>query len=366
LPDTEDPTSRANAVSADGKVVVGTNFSSAGFQAFRWSAETGMVGLGFLPGLTDSEAFEVSANGDVIVGASSSPAGRAAFRWTAGTGMQFLSSAPANVVAAFARAVSADGSVVVGAGNGETGQEAFRWSTTGGMAGLGFISGATGSSIAEGVSADGSVVVGISSLEPPPNSNAFRWIAAAGMVGLPLLEGAQGGNAEAISADASVIVGNSNFVSAGPLVPQATKWTETSGAVGLGFLPGFTAGSIAFAVSGDGSIIVGTSESSDGAEAFLWNPNEGMRGLRDLLVSEGLGLSLVGWKLLTATGVSADGSVIVGRGINPGGSVEAFIASVGTTPPTPLPAVGSWGMIILGLVFVGAMARILRAPMSLV
>lgn len=364
LSGTTNPTSEANAVSADGKVVVGTNFSSAGHQAFRWLAETGMVGLGFLPDLTDSEAFGVSANGAVVVGVSSSPAGRAAYRWTSGTGMQFLSSTPGNVVAAFARAVSADGSVVVGAGDGETGQEAFRWSTTGGMAGLGFISGTTGSSIAEGVSANGSVVVGISSMEVPPNSNAFRWTAASGMVGLPVLEGAHDGNAEAVSGDGSVIVGNSNFVTAGPLVPQATRWTEASGAVGLGFLPGFTAGSMAFAVSTDGSVIVGNSTGPDGAEAFIWTPQDGMRSLRNVLVSEGLGSALIEWALSVATGVSADGSVIVGHGINPEGRREAFIASIATAPT--IPAVGSWGMIILGLVFMAAMAGILSAPRSLI
>src|SRR5436190_21050010 len=42
--------SRANAVSGDGSVVVGTSSSASGAQTFRWTAGGGMVGLGVLPG----------------------------------------------------------------------------------------------------------------------------------------------------------------------------------------------------------------------------------------------------------------------------------------------------------------------------
>jgi probable HAF family extracellular repeat protein len=37
-------------VSADGSVVVGYGNSDSGFQAFRWTEDAGMVGLGDLPG----------------------------------------------------------------------------------------------------------------------------------------------------------------------------------------------------------------------------------------------------------------------------------------------------------------------------
>lgn len=43
-------TARRLAVSANGRVVVGVSQSASGPQAFRWTAETGMVGLGDLPG----------------------------------------------------------------------------------------------------------------------------------------------------------------------------------------------------------------------------------------------------------------------------------------------------------------------------
>ena len=65
--------STAQDVSADGLVVVG--FSSSDFsaataaqaEAFRWTADEGMVGLGDLPGGGNgSEAADVSADGSVI------------------------------------------------------------------------------------------------------------------------------------------------------------------------------------------------------------------------------------------------------------------------------------------------------------
>ena len=42
--------SAAIGVSGDGHVVVGEGSSPQGREAFRWTAETGMIGLGDLPG----------------------------------------------------------------------------------------------------------------------------------------------------------------------------------------------------------------------------------------------------------------------------------------------------------------------------
>jgi len=76
--------SMAYAISADGSTVVGQ-----GGQAWRWSATTGMVGLGFLvPSLHYSATIAVNSNGSVIVGIGEPHGGGyQAFRWTATTGM---------------------------------------------------------------------------------------------------------------------------------------------------------------------------------------------------------------------------------------------------------------------------------------
>lgn len=74
---------------------------------------------------------------------------------------------------------------------------------------------------------------------------------------------------------------------------------------GLGYLLGGQNSSGATAVSPDGSVIVGHSESASGIEAFRWTSNGGMVGLGDLPGGEFYS---------SATGVSADGSVISGVG----------------------------------------------------
>jgi probable HAF family extracellular repeat protein len=82
LPGTEE--SIATAISADGNWVVGYS-TTAGSpdKAWRWSAFTGMLAIGDLPGGADfSFATGVSSDGSVVVGVSSSSLGQEAFSWT--------------------------------------------------------------------------------------------------------------------------------------------------------------------------------------------------------------------------------------------------------------------------------------------
>ena len=74
----------ANAVSADGSVVVGWADNAAWQRrAFRWTASGGMQDLGTLPGYDISYASGVSADGSVVVGWAWNAAGyKRAFRWT--------------------------------------------------------------------------------------------------------------------------------------------------------------------------------------------------------------------------------------------------------------------------------------------
>src|SRR5437660_10580757 len=74
---------------------------------------------------------------------------------------------------------------------------------------------------------------------------------------------------------------------------------------GLGDLPGGSGFSDARAVSPDGSVVVGGSNSSSGYEAFRWTQTGGMIGLGDLP-----GPPFYSY----AFGVSAYGSVVVGAG----------------------------------------------------
>jgi probable HAF family extracellular repeat protein len=127
-------------VSADGSIVTGTSDSPESpfaLQAFSWTAEEGMVGLGDLPGGDfSSEANDISADGTTIVGGSWSESGFEAFIWTADTGMFGLGDLPRGDFNSTALGVSADGSVVVGrsdSGSSHLPTDAMIWSADEGM-----------------------------------------------------------------------------------------------------------------------------------------------------------------------------------------------------------------------------------------
>jgi len=97
--------------------------------------------------------------------------------------------------------------------------------------------------------------------------------------------------------------------------------------IGLGALPDGGSQSFATAVSADGDVIVGYSNSDSGAEAFLWNSLLGMINFKDYLAVAGVD-GLTGWTLNRAWDVSDDGHTIVGYGTNPAGNQEAWIATM--------------------------------------
>ncbi len=95
---------------------------------------------------------------------------------------------------------------------------------------------------------------------------------------------------------------------------QAFRWSSQTGIVPLGNLGGTDSLAYASGVSADGNIVVGQSSSPAGPQAFRWTQATGMVGLGDL---PGGNFSS------EARGVSSDGSVIVGEADSAGGS-EAF------------------------------------------
>ena len=329
-----------SSVSADGSVIVGYGNSVNGnTEAVRWTQSGGTVGLGFLADdHHNSFPTDVSADGSVIVGGSyTTPSFPISpFRWTQETGMVGLGSYPDGWFGWYdlANGVSADGSVIVGRVDGYTNQ-AFRWTQSSGIVGLGDLAGGSFDSSATDVSADGSVIVGYGN--SVNGSEAFRWTQETGMVGLGTVpSGGSVGYSLNISADSTVIVGydhNANRT-------EAFRWTQETGIVGLGTLGSseINYGEIDIDTSADGSIIIGSSN----GQAFRWTQETGMVSLKETLIGEGLDVS--GWTLYSANAISADGFTIVGRGINPSGQYEEWVANLEPIPE-PLTILGSMAAI---------------------
>ena len=184
--------------------------------------------------------------------------------------------------------LSADGSVVVGGHDTPSQPEqAFRWQN-GSLAYLG-----SGTVTARDVSPDGATIVGRGA------SEAYRYQSGAVTYLGDLLGGATSSEAWAVNGDGSVVVGWGTSASG----TEAFRWAGGS-MQGLGDLDGGGFESQAQDVSQDGSIVIGWGTSASGHEAFRWENG----------VMAGLGL-LDGTYQTRARGISGDGSVIVGEAI---------------------------------------------------
>jgi probable HAF family extracellular repeat protein len=291
-----------------------TGFSNpVGFRVVRFQA------LGFLPGGSLSQCHGLSSDGSVVVGeADTSSNLRQAFRWASGA-MISVGDLPNGGGFSQAFGANADGSVVGWTENGDR-YEAFRWTAATGMMGLGYFPGGI-RSIATSTNADGSVIVGMATVGYSC-CQAFRWSGGI-MSGLGFLPGGTDSRAYAISADGLVIVGEGTD---GQTHTQAFRWTASNGIVGLGFLTTAASESHAYAVNGNGSVVVGSSNGG----AFRWTAITGMRSIQVLLTQASV--DLTGWTLFSATGVSADGQIIAGTGTDPGGHTQAWIASLPLPP----------------------------------
>lgn len=343
----KEPMSYASGLSADGQVVVGWTISPQGIEAFRW-VDGKMVGLGDLPGGEfSSRAYAVSNDGNVIVGTASTEiqtgpqkgdAQYVPIVWRNGRieelprlpGAQF-----GKGIGGRAFAVSGNGQVIVGLDGSLRSfkGEGFRYEDNLTKEIKPKISRYTNEdSVAWSVSYDGRVVVGgasttpgerdLSSFGQKPSSHASVWIDNKKLCFIDLPGGGENDMAFGVSGDGFVVVGcceSRNGIEAFRYVDGTT--------FALGDILGGYFGSMALAASENGDVIVGTGTSDQGEEAFCWTDALDMLSLQELLTHH-FGLNLDGWKLKEAVGISADGCIIVGTGINPYGYLEAWRAKL--------------------------------------
>ncbi|MCK0143031.1 hypothetical protein [Aliiroseovarius sp. F20344] len=274
------PRSVAYDASEDGSVVIGDMDLSGGggTRAFVWTQATGMVAAPPMLG-GNSEANAVSGNGRIIVGQMSSGAlPQRAFVWDRISGSVTDIGTLRTDLAGFARAngVNGDGSVVVGGAAASSAFHAFRWTQSGGMEDLGTIGGVNGFSEALAVSKDGTTVVGRSATPLPVDNRAFRWTRATGMQHLVAPDEAdrRETRATAVSEDGSYVAGFT--IGQSPKQFKAIRWDANGDGLYIGDLTTNNDGNArATGISDDGSIVVGmsTTDTSSNMRAFIWREN---------------------------------------------------------------------------------------------
>ncbi len=360
------PHSTARAVSADGSIVVGNaSYYARGYffggeysgPAFRWTEASGMVPL---PGGASS-AHGVTADGRTVVGWSYFGAVKEAVVWPATGGVKSLKeilvaqgvdlAAAGWTALTEARAISPDGRYVVGTGTRKGRTEAFLAEITiprvpveppppvvmmdATLTPLGDLPGRDFYSTAAGISADGKTVVGTS--QATNGNMAFRWTASGGMTALGDLFGL-GSHAAAISADAKTIVGWCDTKKTDYPYKKGFRWTSETGMMaisGAGRYPDFLSGD---SVSADGSTIVGQMRVPLDLHLAIvpgrWTFAEGVIDEKVYFGSVPR-TDLLGFNNsdVTASGVSADGKIIVGSGFR-------WTADAGRVSLTNLNALG--------------------------
>jgi uncharacterized membrane protein len=335
-------------------------------------------GLGFLPNGTGSSASAISADGKIIVGSATLPGGNRAFRYDVDSSVM-TDLIPGPNFGGDATAISSDGTIIAGNRDGEP----FVWSSAAGVRVL-TLSGAT-TGVVRGISGDGTIIVG----EAEDNRGSFsahpyRWtLSGASYVPAFLpniwkddrqedgLDGLGVGAASAATRTGEIVVGQhitelfaAEAISFSPLSNDASKlgtrgeafgisptgitvvgkrpvgtggtqfeafrWTAASGIQGLGDIGGGLLSSAGKDVSADGTLVVGFGTGAGGREAVVWQSNGQLRSIRQLLVDAGV--NMTGWTLTEAIAISDFGSMIIGTGVNPTGKTEAWMAVVAIPP----------------------------------
>jgi len=347
--------------SADGAVVTGNFVSSlstgsqAGFRDEVGSLPISSSDALALPGpFGRRRALGISPDGNFVAGTIGLPptiSDERAARWDASAGLtpqRFDDPIGVDVSLSVAEDAANDGTSVgwlraVGASS----IHAYRWLPDGSPRELSQLPNASFVfARAHGISQDATQIAGVARSDGIGENVAVRWTngVAENLGTLPAGLGSWGWD---LSLDGSTVVGWAG-VNAGT-AREAMRWVEAAGMTSLGALPDSQGLGEALAVSADGSIVGGFDTTALGEQAFLWDEQNGMRVVQQILIDLGLAADLSAWSLQRVTGLSADGRTLVGVGIDPSGVEKGWIATI------PEPATG--GLLLAGLLGLGLARR---------
>jgi len=306
--------SRVNAISADGQLVVGSLGSQMSIASFDGSSETN-----YDHNPTQDGSFNTIAPDNSFVVGSYNFAGHTHAVIFNG-GFIDLNSIPGGINTYATGVGQSDGNTyIVGAGyDGSNHFHAVVWINGTAPTQLSELSGGTDSFV-QAISHDGQFMVGYSNSGSHLGGLPTLWTGTSSVSQLALPSGGyDGGNAYAISGDNTTIVGQVSNSGAG--TATATKWRNGIPTV-LGTLLGDT-NSYALAVNGDGSVIVGETDT----RAFRYTQAGGMKDLNTLLTDAGVNMG--GITLTIATSISDDGTLIAVNS-NSQGYVVFYDAGIG-------------------------------------
>ncbi|HEB90645.1 MAG TPA: hypothetical protein ENI85_13820 [Deltaproteobacteria bacterium] len=218
--------------------------------------------------------------------------------------------------------VSADGRRLVVTGNSGVSEEASVWTDLQSPIPLSDVSNGLALVRAAAISGDGRTAVGLVQQNAfPLGREGAIWLDSGEVIRMGILPGNvsdPNSSANAVSFDGRVVVGFSTTSDLQFAGAVATIWTRETGLQPIPLDPGRTAfGSVAWGISGDGRVVVGT----DGSRAFVWDAIQGTTLL-------GTGVGTDEWAR-TARVVSADGRTVAGEGIF-GGVASAFVWTAST------------------------------------
>jgi len=294
------------AVSGDGSVIAANYFG----EIYRWTAAGGFQDLG--PGDPNNGSIAISRDGTAITtGIIGSDGFATPGLWTA-SGWQDLGH-PSNGCTPIGNAwgdgwgVNGNGTAVVGLAWTCQDAEGFVWTKKSGARSLGYPQGH--SSRASAISANSRTIVGF--WEGNSGRRPVRWVD----FGKPqLFLGANAaGEAYAVSSDGTQIVGQN--IPAGATEAIAFVYSDAAGVTYLGTLSGKSGDqSFANGVSDNGIVVGWSGNFRSGEPGFIWTRTLGLQSLQTELSKLGANIPTTVTSI-TPLAISANGSTIVGTGV---------------------------------------------------